>query len=179
MRKRSCACLWTERYTRAPNRDKRTERDRFFWWTVRPLIYNISVFSHSLKKKKISGINKICIKASLILDPILCKKANLTTNGTGMKATYSYRLQWQAMLSWVLYFVFCCPLCNGWLEELIHLFASCVVWRQNLLLLHILNVLAQLEPFINKMCHFDHKCHCGVWGDCCIKAMKKNCNVDW
>ena len=39
MRKRSCACLWTERYTRVLNHVKRTERDRFFWWTVPPLIY--------------------------------------------------------------------------------------------------------------------------------------------
>ena len=68
--------------------------------------------------------------------------------------------QWCTDLHWVLYFVFCCPLCNGWLEELIHLFASCVVWRQNLLLLHILNVLARLKPFANQMCHFDHECHC-------------------
>lgn len=37
MRKTSCLCLWTEWYTRAPNGDKRTERDRFFWWTVLPL----------------------------------------------------------------------------------------------------------------------------------------------
>ena len=37
MRKRSCACLWTEWYTRTPKRDKRTKRDGFFWWTVPPL----------------------------------------------------------------------------------------------------------------------------------------------
>ena len=36
MRKRICACLWSERYTRAPNRDKHTKGDRFFWWTVPP-----------------------------------------------------------------------------------------------------------------------------------------------
>ena len=68
--------------------------------------------------------------------------------------------QWCTDSHWVLYFVFCCPLCNGWLEELIHLFASCVVQRQNLLLLHILNLLARLAPFANKMWHFDHECHC-------------------
>ena len=73
--------------------------------------------------------------------------------------------QWCTDSHWVLYFVFCCPLCNGWLEELIHLFASCVVWRQNLLLLHILNVLARLEPFANKMCHLDHECRC-FWPVC-------------
>ena len=44
-------------------------------------------------EKRINGINKICIKASLILHPILCKKANLTTNGTGINAMYSNRLQ--------------------------------------------------------------------------------------
>ena len=31
---------------------------------------------------------------------------------------------------------------------------------QVVLLLHILNVLAPLEPFANKICHFDHECHC-------------------
>ena len=75
--------------------------------------------------------------------------------------------QWCTDSHWLLYFGFCCLLCNGWVEELIHLFASCVVWGQNLLLLHILNVLAWLEPFADKMCHFDHECHSfSLCGNC-------------
>ena len=95
--------------------------------------------------------------------------------------------QWCTYLHCVLYFVFWCPLCNDWLKEFICLFASCVDWWQILLLVHILNVSAWLEPFANKMCHFDHqwrclglcvKCFekCVVSVDNCTKATNKNCN---
>ena len=114
-------------------------------------------------EKRINGINTICIRASLD------SGSNSLQEEIWQQMALAWKLctvigysdkQWCTDSHWVLYFIFCCPLCNDWLEELIHLFASCVVWRQNLLLLHILIVLAQLEPFANKMCHFDHACQC-------------------
>lgn len=40
------------------------------------------------------------------------------------------------------------------------MFASYFIWRQHLLLFHISNVLARLEPYANKTCHFDNESLC-------------------
>ena len=45
-----------------------------------------------------------------------------------------------------------------------------VLFEGKICLLHILNVLARLEPFANKMCHFDRECHCSA----CVLTVLKN-----
>ena len=76
MRKRSCACLWTERYTRAPNCDKHTEWDGFLWWTVPPLVSTyINWSSLSLSTPRMRKANESCILSAA--HPLVKRDSNI------------------------------------------------------------------------------------------------------